>query len=37
MGYNPDGVLTDYGPSVLSRVDTPGEDEGVLREDSEAE
>jgi len=25
MGYNPDGVLTDYGPSVLSRVDTSRE------------
>ena len=35
MGYNPDGVLMDYGPSVLSKVNTSGE--GVLREDCKAE
>lgn len=37
MGYNPDGVLTDYGPSVLYRVDTSGDEEGVSREDCKAE
>ena len=36
VGYNPDGVLTDYGPSVLSRVDTSEDEEGVLREDCKA-
>ena len=37
MGYNPDGVLTNYGPSALRRVDTSGEQEAVLREDCRAE